>query len=123
MKWVCVVVLVLDLLLVAAAAFRLATVPPKSVAAVEDKIIARIDETDALLEQMKAENAGTWEEERDILDGESSEGAGDAPAGEGVDYKNIDLNEKTLETYDDQAEKEKALDSAGDEIQKRFGSK
>lgn len=121
MKWVCVVALVLDILLVAGAAYRLAIVPKKDVAVVEDRIVSAIDEADAVLERMKSEQESYLESGGDF---EYDYGAGDSAEEDasGVDYKNIDLNERTLETYDDQAAKEEALGDAKDEINRRFGS-
>lgn len=122
MKWVCVAVLVLDLLLVAGAAFRVMTVPKKDVAAVEDKLIGALDK----LEEAAGSAVPAEGEEGDFThDWEKESGEAAEPgteAGE-IDYKNIELNEETLENYDDQAEKGERLDRATEKIQERFGSK
>ncbi len=134
MKWACLTLLVIDLLLVAAAGLRLMTVPAEKVDEFEDRVAAAVQDFSEAAQE-EAERRESYFDERYDTGGEPSEDRNlnlDADAEYDEDggnylsddeYKRQELDEESLAEYDDQATKGKRLNEAKDLIGVRFGSK
>ena len=129
MKWACLALPVIDLLLVAAAGFRLMTVPPAEVNKFEDSMVDAVGEfaeaAQAEVERMASEETSGSDSSEDYDLNPDAPAEYDEDGGNYLsddEYKNIELSEEGLAEYDDQETKGKRLNEAKGLIRARFGT-
>ena len=112
MKWACIIILIIDLILVGLASFRYLTVPNSEVAAYKDRFVR---------EALSDEELEILETEPEVRT-PPAQSSNSADQDDDFNNKEIDLTGEELWDYDDQAVKQEGMDRAKQRINAVFGS-
>lgn len=128
MKWACIIILIIDLVLVGFASFRYLTVPKSEVEAKKQQLVESVMEMESqFIMDVKSPEERRSEASNDVELPDNWNNniapSSDEVTSDDFDYKNIDMSDDEVWEYDDQYIKEERMSRAKENMNAVFGTK